>query len=385
MSRTVQTMRPKFNPQEFWAGPIFWPNPVERWGVKYWWALLLFPFLALIGVGYTQAYSLQMGKASASLIIVRDPYILSLFSSLLLSGFSFWLWNKIVRQTFADLLSDGIVPNTEAGRKQFANYSERLRDFAWSKWRYAVIILFVAAVALAFQFLLGGFNYPGASDFQLVLRYLMILMFLGWAYGIAAVGWCLSTFVLWVAQMPSKIEIRIQAGHPDSCGGLGSIGRCCFQAVIPLLIGMVLTMVWSYSPRLKIFKDAYGDPSTDSFFSNIVPVSLILLIILFLLAVVLVLIPMLRWHFFMRKFRVEHERDYMQQLSGALTNLKTALDSGQVVAIRGAYEKLRFVRQLSPKLLRLSDWPFDRRVLAKYSITPLVSLLASFGKELFKG
>src|SRR5687768_3586884 len=116
---TSAPARAGFDPKAFWTGLVFWPSRFEQSAVRHWWIVLLVPYLLFLWWGGAIAPLARVTRTEGYFLITRDPYITSLGAALLLSGLAFALWQRTVRQTFANFVETGVVPRRDGALRRF--------------------------------------------------------------------------------------------------------------------------------------------------------------------------------------------------------------------------------------------------------------------------
>ena len=116
--------------------------------------------------------------------------------------------------------------------------------------------------------------------------------------------------------------------------------------------------------------------------SVFVPATRVALVAVIGLTAALFFGPLWKIHCRMAAVRREYEDEYGRRFDQLLRmSSATALDASDS-GVQQATERLRILESLSPESLRLSNWPIDGRMVAKYIVTPIATLIASFGKEI---
>jgi hypothetical protein len=206
-----------------------------------------------------------------------------------------------------------------------------------------------------------------------------ITFFVAFAFCLGSGIWVLIAATYWTGKFASSSILRIQPGHADGCCGLEELGACCLNGVLPLAVGALLCAIWANARHLKFFR-SYPPEYLDL----IVPVASIAAIVLVILTVLVVYLPLRGLHARLENFRRSRQGAYSVALEGELATISSALSSNDAAQIKTMADRLKLLQQLDPTTLKLATWPFDKQSLIKYSITPVVSLLGTLGKEALK-
>ena len=379
--------------QVFWDDLPFFATRVEQFVARRWILIVLLPYLTMLawGFGFDQGASHSLYSVT---VVARDPFLSSLGIGLVVSAIAFTIWQTTMRRTFSAALESGIVADAPTSIQKFMELSLELKARLHSPWRYVVIaavvlltltISNVGAIGLV-PLTIRDWPPPPEVFFSISMEVELVIF----AYAVGAVAWCLTSAALWmvyagrklrlegeiVSRVSSGQTLRIQPGHSDGCCGLESIGSCCLQSAIPLLIGMVLCLIWSNSRRLPIFR---SEPA--GFLDLIVPFSDCMVAALLLLACAIVFLPVKGLHAQMESYKSAKDAAFTKELEIELQRILQALASDDKETVRSSADRLRLVQALDPVALKLSTWPFDKASLLKYAIAPFASVAGSFGKE----
>ena len=85
-----------------------------------------------------------------------------------------------------------------------------------------------------------------------------------------------------------------------------------------------------------------------------------------------------RMYEFRRAYELQYGEMRDRQVRASILVAGLVSDTG----VKPASDRLSLLEKLSPDALDLTDWPLDRRMVAKYAVTPMLTLLSSFGKEI---
>ena len=209
----------------------------------------------------------------------------------------------------------------------------------------------------------GYWSYLAFAASQLVFAFVLGLLL--WRMAVAAHK---------VYQLGSIFDLKLQVSHPDNCGGLRSLGDLCLTNALILTTPAIFLAAW-----LTVIP-AYGPFSYR--YSSYVSFYYVLLWIVVVLALVAFVQPLYGVHRAMARERarlqapldeVELRIAHLTQrlLEGAGTANTEQLDDfrKQVAALREIYELNANV----------PVWPFDRKLLGRFSLAQFIPLLSLTG------
>jgi hypothetical protein len=84
----------------------------------------------------------------------------------------------------------------------------------------------------------------------------------------------------------------------------------------------------------------------------------------------------------MLRFKRNMDKEFCSLIARQCELSKDSFDAEDDVKTKYLSERLKLVQSFDPAILRLSTWPFDRSALVKFGITPILTLLASFLRQL---
>jgi hypothetical protein len=362
----------------FWSSPFFFGSRLEESIAKWWYGILLLNGLLFIVWAHFLLRNIDFGDNEIWIIsVIHDPYVASLCVTLILSTIAFKSWQQQFRNTFQNAVDLGIVGSGEDQISEFLFASHDLKRRTHSPLRFLFSVTAMCVTLIANRDVIA---YTLAPLYGPVRYFFLtaVLSMLFYSYAVGAVAWCLTSTSLWIAAISTRI-LRIQPGHSDGCCGLEEVGNCCLQSALPLLIGMLLCLVWANSRRIVGFKTF-----SEGWLSIIIPVAYVLMILFLALACALVFLPVRGLHRRLESYKTDRERDYTSALEKELSKIQEALAKNDEALAKNSTDRIKLIQTLDPTALKLSTWPFDKASLVKYGVTPLVSLLGTFGKDLFK-
>jgi hypothetical protein len=359
----MDAQRAEADSATWWQRLEFWPTRAERWFDAYWFVPFVLPVVVVAALERL---------TQDAVWVMRDPYVTSLYGSLVLSACAFKWWQRSFRKTFGAAVSRGFVADDPESTKEYLEYSTKLQGWLESPWRRLSMALFVAFAAIL---TLGDLPAAVSGEGVRSIYIVAYVTFLMWAYGVGAATWCLLVCTYWIWKLPSCVRVVFVPGHPDGCGGVEPIGRCCFRAVIPLLIGVTLACAWSLSQSVPFFR-LYA----EDWLALIVPTSTVLMIALASLSVALVVFPLRKFHGLMSRVNEDRENTYAARIRKLQQDLNRMVKQGDPT--QATLEELKLAGEMAPSTFPMGDWPFNSDVAIKYGSGPALSIAASLGKQL---
>ncbi len=361
--------------RSFWDTVEFWPTRYERWFADRWPYLILVPFFLLTMYGF-------------AFVVIEGPTPSELVVSYKIA------WCRVTRVSWCRLIHErSVLQNvgTHVPRRMGsldtrgsvddtppAHYLEFSKDqtsrFS-SPWRFLPIL---SCVAFSFAVnsivgieLLRGSTFHTERPWLVVFTATMTVALCAWSYAVGAVAWCfcVAAQTLW-SLSSNGVRLRVFFGHPDNCGGLRPLGDASLGMTYPLLVGCVLLTIWALPDVVSL-----GISSSPSeirefvqqwYFGLLVPAARVALVAIIGLTAALFFGPLWKIHRRMAAVRREYENEYARQLDQLMrANSATVLNASDS-DVKQASERLRYLQNLSPESLRLSDWPIDSRMVATY-------------------
>lgn len=201
----------------------------------------------------------------------------------------------------------------------------------------------------------------------------IIEFIIGYIIGLLAWRMIVAGYQIW--QMGMKFDLALQLGHPDRCGGLSPIGNLClWNALIVSTAGVHLGGWIILGP---ILPEQYSDLAAwyTPLFSTLLLVPLAVAAISFFL-------PLWSVHQIMVAKRALIQRQ-LDQLGQSINHLARELldraDELDPVESEKMARKLERMQQIYRENQHISVWPFNTRILAKFTTSQIVPLLGLTG------
>jgi hypothetical protein len=209
----------------------------------------------------------------------------------------------------------------------------------------------------------GDWLYLAGVVVQLVLAFALGLLL--WRMAVAAHK---------VYQMGNIFDLKVQVTHPDNCGGLRPLGDLCLTNALILTAPAIFLAAW-----LTVIP-AYGPFSHH--YSSYINYYYYLLWIVVVLALVAFVQPLYGVHLAMvrERARLQTPLDEVDQRI-ALTTQRLLDEAGtanteQLDDLRKQLAALREIYELNSDV---PVWPFDRKVLGRFSLSQFIPLLGLTG------
>jgi len=209
----------------------------------------------------------------------------------------------------------------------------------------------------------GEWSYLAFAASQLVLAFVLGLLL--WRMAVAAHK---------VYQMGNIFDLKLQVTHPDNCGGLRPLGDLCLTNALILTTPAIFLAAW-----LTVIP-AYG-PFTNRY-SSYVSFYYVLLWIVVVLALIAFVQPLYGVHLAMvrERSRLQTPLDGVDQRI-ALTTHRLLDEAGianteQLDDLRKQLAALREIYELNSNV---PVWPFDRKVLSRFSLAQFIPMLGLTG------
>jgi hypothetical protein len=270
---------------------------------------------------------------------------------------------------------------------RYLEFSKEQASRFSSPWRLVPIL---SCVAFTFAVnsivgieLLSGSTFNPPRPYLVLFAATMTVTLCAWSYAVGAVAWCfcVAARTLWCLS-GRGVRLRVLFGHPDNCGGLRPLGDASLGMTYPLLVGCVLLTTWALPGVFPFGLSSSANKFVQHYLTLFVPATRVALVAVVGLTAALFVGPLWKIHCRMAAVRGEYEHEYGRRLDQVLRSGGVTLLSASDSDVKEAAERLRALESLSPESLRLSDWPIDGRMVAKYVATPMATLITSFGKDI---
>jgi|CXWL01.1.fsa_nt_gi hypothetical protein len=342
-----------------------YPLRIEKKAMEKWYIPAFLPFI----IAKLIAIPIYLANEPESILhIGEDVIYLSVPIALSFVVLLYNAWIKQIPDVFLKIKGRFIKPRTQG--KMPKNYDQFLREYLAglrSPARYVVTLVFIASV---FYVLVNMFAIPNRvssniksitlQDSLALFKFAYIAVFyiispVIWAY-LAAVGaWIMSVTGWYVWKLPREFEIKVEARHPDKCGGLGFLGAFCLSFAFPILISTVFLGIMGLAGEVAGFRvsSAISDGAV--------------------LALIFFAMPLLYFAFFAPVWGIHNEmvvrgKEFLETGAKYIKQLEKKVDE--------SIEKGNFsgAKDLSSELDSLVSyysgpipaWPFDKNIIFKF-------------------
>ena len=213
--------------------------------------------------------------------------------------------------------------------------------------------------------LVQGGNWPYLAFAASQLVFAFVLGLLLWRMAVAAHK---------IYQLGNIFDLRLQVSHPDNCGGLRPLGDLCLTNALILSTPAIFLAAW-----LTVIP-AYGPFSVR--YSSYVSFYYVLLWIVVVLALVAFLQPLYGVHQAMvrERFRLQAPLDEVEQRIALLTQrLLEQARNANTEQLDDFRKQLGALREIYELNAHVPVWPFDRKVLGRFSLAQFIPLLSLTG------
>jgi hypothetical protein len=419
MTRQINEQKPDYleKIKGFWSNFHLFPYRAERTALRYWYLIVIIPYLALLLLSIiTAILDVDLNTINAHNMVEKSPKLISSISSssdrillyvekvflhdlvfnlagigFLLAGFSFVIWQRQTKNVFEAIFRTGLLsPLNEQYQLEvsFLAYLRNYKQAFESRKRLVLIVIFIV-LALIPAYISGvisrslnlfSTDHSWAEWFwQLALSIKWIFAVILWAYCVGACSWAMYVTASYIKKLPLTFSINIKPSHPDNCGGLRPVGNFCFFMVAPILIAIVYLALFGILLRgLDIWS---LDPAHRAVvaFENVA-----LFIVAIPLAIFVFFNPLWSFHQVMEKGRQKYENEYSMLLKNCWDEMRQNIENNDVAAAKISSDKLGVIQELHPDKIKYPVWPFDRSILLRFATPQILSVL-SFVIPLFKG
>jgi hypothetical protein len=357
--------------EDFWRDARLWPLGYERWVALRWPLLLLAP-AAMLALAL-----LKSVVQRRNLSVLGAGYVGSLGVALVVSAVFFQAWERTLRDALGNLYARGSVGTTSPA--VYLRFSRTAASWFCSPYRY-----FPIGACVIFTFWVNwkvglyALGHTEVLDVGVVMGVALSM----WSYAVGAVAWCfgVSTRILW--RLPKEVDLCVQFGHPDHCGGLQPLGNCSLKMTYPLLVGCVLLSLWGLSSLVPLWRAGTSTPLFTQWTVRFLPAVRGATVALIAVTTVLFVGSLWTIHRRMQAQRRDYERTYARLRDQHIRACLTLAQSQDDGLLKPATERLTLLEKLAPTSIGLSGWPLDRTMITTYAVAPALALLSSFKKEL---
>jgi hypothetical protein len=213
--------------------------------------------------------------------------------------------------------------------------------------------------------LVQGADWPYLAFAVSQLVFAFVLGLLLWRMAVAAHK---------IYQLGNIFDLRLQVSHPDNCGGLRPLGDLCLTNALILSIPAIFLAAW-----LTVIP-AYGPFSVR--YSSYVSFYYVLLWIVVVLALVTFFQPLYGVHLAMvrERFRLQAPLDEVEQRIALLTQrLLEQARNANTEQLDDFRKQLGALREIYELNAHVPVWPFDGKLLGRFSLAQFIPLLSLTG------
>ena len=213
------------------------------------------------------------------------------------------------------------------------------------------------------------------QNYYFLARPIYLYILLGLLLGVLVwrvVG--IGTFINWLGM---HFEIRILPNHPDNCAGLQPLGSLCLTIALLLLVPAIYFALWASLESLF-----YNNPAFGVYQLYWSPAFRQILAILIPIAVVAFFLPVYNIHNQMvrRKHAIQAELDTLSlQMDAILLDLRTRAMTLTSQQGDEKLEMLKFLQKVYDENSSIPTWPFDWKLLLRFSSAQAVPVLTLIG------
>lgn len=374
------------------------PLRIERWGLKYWYLLILLPyavvFVLTVVTGYLDTslevakkegfYNLVEGVTTRTRVWahIREEFLLDItFNStglgLLLAGSAFVAWQANLRRLFETVLET--ISSKRSGGDEDLNTSfhDFLKDYQAkldNRKRYVFVLGMTILTLLPAIYNPDFFERP-ENTARWVWYFEELIKWCGawlvWAYCLGVCGWVTYVTASSISRLPVRFEFTLRPGHPDQSGGLKPVGQFCLLMVSPILISILYLSVFGILPSIASQGFQRITPKDPLVVFN----NLALFLIAIPLATAVFFKTLWRFHKTMLHKRREYEIRQYRLFQNCLDELRSNIKRDDVVAAKISSEKLDLIRKMDPDNIGFPVWPFNRQILVRFATPQILSII----------
>ena len=218
---------------------------------------------------------------------------------------------------------------------------------------------------------------------DIYIQQLIIELFI--AIIIRLMAWRMVIAAIEVWQLGKKFYLEPQLGHADKCGGLAPLGNLCFWNILIITIPAIYLGGWIILGTILEPDNLYDQYYKQA--RNYAPLFSKLLLILVPFAVAGFFLPLWSVHKVMVTWGTEVKRQ-LNQLSHQIDHLeceildKSDMLESQEVAIMA--KKLELMQQIQQQNRHIPAWPFNIKILVKFTTSQVVPALGFISSLLFE-
>jgi hypothetical protein len=210
----------------------------------------------------------------------------------------------------------------------------------------------------------GGFwPYLAFAASQLVFAFVLGLLL--WRMAVAAHK---------IYQLGNIFDLKLQVSHPDNCGGLRPLGDLCLTNALILTTPAIFLAAWlTVIPAYGPFSARYS--SYVGFYYDLLWIVVVLALVAFAQPLYGVHLAMVR-----ERFRLQAPLDEVEQRISLLTQrLLEQARNANTEQLDDFRKQLGALREIYELNAQVPVWPFDRKVLGRFSLAQFVPLLSLTG------
>jgi hypothetical protein len=191
-----------------------------------------------------------------------------------------------------------------------------------------------------------------------IMLKITLFIAISWTFFIGQIVWVIFITARYISKLPHRLKFKIQASHPDNCGGLKPIGDFCFDAALFLIgAGLALAVIAILDVDIT---DTLRYISTIMIFIVIGP-----------LTAVAVFVPLWNIH----ELMVQQKKLYLDKYGVQVKELEKVIfdhtkELGQLNKAIEAKEKLEILAVMHPEKVKYPVWPFKFTSTVLFMFSP---------------
>jgi hypothetical protein len=188
------------------------------------------------------------------------------------------------------------------------------------------------------------------------------------AFGLGLLLWRMAVTAHKIYQLGGVFDFKLQVSHPDHCGGFRPVGDVCLTNALILTMPATFLAIWltANRPEFSYYTSYYHD----------------LLWIVFVLALVAFVQPVYGVHLAMQRDRLRLQKsvdDVDQRIADLTSELLAEAGSADANRLDELRRQLSALREIYEANSVIPTWPFDRRVVSRFSLAQFIPLLGLTG------